>query len=136
MIFVRRPFQALISSELQQNSEEAAKKRYIHLEDLEGLDVHKMALSLSKLPKMKKTLCFLKLLKLKKAKYPHFSQLFTFCTNIDQLSTQTNSTQPNWVKVDNDYWSGSPTTPPPPGTFRAVPDGLGQRNLGCNLIRP
>ena len=55
---------------------------------------------------------------------------------IDQLSTQTNSTQPNWVKVDNDYWSVPPPPTTPPGTFRAVPDGLGQRNLGCNLIRP
>ena len=51
---------------------------------------------------------------------------------IDQLSTQTNhlnpiewswstlnsnqlnSTQPNWVKVDNDYWSVPQTHPTPP----------------------
>ena len=35
------------------------------------------------------------------------------------------------MKIDNDYWS---VPPPPP--FSQLPDGLGQRNLGSNLIRP
>ena len=43
---------------------------------------------------------------------------------IDQLSIQLNSTI---VKSDNDYWCFPPQTPNhPTGTFKALPDDLGQ----------
>ena len=52
-----------------------------------------------------------------KGKIPHIIK------TIDQLSIQLNSTQ---LSEDNDYWCFLPTTPPPPGTFKAFPDDLGQ----------
>ena len=52
---------------------------------------------------------------------------------IKLINSQHNLTQLKSTELsDNAYWSFPPTTQQ--GTFRALPDDLGKRDLRCNLI--
>ena len=56
---------------------------------------------------------------------PMFKIICQFLKNvkIDQVLTQSNSTQLNWEKSDDDYWFQLPPhQPPPPGNIKALPD--------------
>ena len=52
--------------------------------------------------------------------------------NLSQHSTNSNLTQTNCLKSDNDYWflPHQPT----PGTFKALPDEIGKLHFVCSLI--